>query len=90
MAVKGGVMSVLEWAPNEGYHSELDLFYSNFDQHTYLNGLQWSSSPWDGISYTNAQTTQGGGYSVLTGGTLNGAKPIMQNEFRNPQIVTFH
>jgi TonB-dependent receptor len=79
--VRTGLMSVLEWAPSDGYHSELDLFYSKFDQHTYLNGLQWSSSPWDGISYTDAQTTSQGAYNVLTGGTLNGAKPIMQNEF---------
>src|SRR5579864_8626865 len=65
--VRTGLMSVLEWAPTDGYHSELDLFFSRFDQHMYLNGLQWSSSPWDGISYSNAQTTSGA-VGVLTGG----------------------
>jgi TonB-dependent receptor len=79
--LRTGVMSVLEWAPNTNFHSELDLFYSKFSEDTALNGLQWSSSPWDGISYTNAQTTPEGPYNVLTSGILNGAKPIMQNEY---------
>jgi iron complex outermembrane receptor protein len=79
--LRTGLMSVLEWAPNESFHSELDLFYSKFNEDTSLNGLQWSSSPWDGISYTNVQTTPSGGQSVLTSGTVNGIKPIMQNEY---------
>ena len=88
--VRTGMMGVLEWAPNDSFHSELDLFFSKFNERTYLNGLQWSSSPWDGISYTNAQTTNaGGGYSVLTGGTLNGIKPIMQNEFTHTDTRNF-
>ena len=88
--VRTGLMGVLEWAPSDGYHSELDLFYSRFDQHTYLNGLQWSSSPYgDGISYSNAQTTPFGAYSVLTAGTLNGVKPIMQNEFTQTNTHNF-
>jgi TonB-dependent receptor len=87
--VRTGMMGVLEWAPSDSYHSELDLFFSKFNERSYLNGLQWSSSPWDGVSYTNAQTTEAGGYSVLTGGTLNGAKPIMQNEFTHTDTRDF-
>ena len=87
--LRTGVMGVLEWAPSEGYHSELDLFYSKFDQDKYLNGLQWSSSPWDGISYTDARTTSMGSYDVLTGGTLHGIKPIMQNEYTNTATHNF-
>lgn len=79
-AVRTGLMGVLEWAPGEHYHSQLDLFYSEFDEDQHTNGLQWSSSPWDGISYSDAQTTPEGSYSVLTGGTLDGIKPILQNE----------
>lgn len=87
--IRTGMMSVLEWAPTDSYHSEVDLFFSRFNEPSYLNGLQWSSSPWDGISYTNAQTTSAGGYSVLTGGTLNGIKPIMQNEFTHTDTRDF-
>jgi TonB-dependent receptor len=87
--VRTGLMGVLEWAPSDSYHGELDLFFSQFNERTYLNGLQWSSSPWDGISYSNAQTTTTGGYTVLTGGTLNGIKPIMQNEFTHADTRNF-
>jgi iron complex outermembrane recepter protein len=75
--LRTGLMSVLEWAPNEQFHSELDLFYSKFNEKTSLNGLQWSSSPWDGITYTNVKLTD----NVLADGIVNGIKPIMQNEY---------
>jgi iron complex outermembrane recepter protein len=87
--LRTGLMSVLEWAPNDHYHSELDLFYSKFSEESSLNGLQWSSSPWDGISYANAQTTPEGNDIVLTSGILNGAKPIMQNEYTRADTSNF-
>ncbi len=87
--VRTGLMSVLEWAPNDQFHSELDLFYSKFKEETSLNGLQWSSSPWDGISYTDVHTTPAGAENVLTDGILNGAKPIMQNEYTTNDTKDF-
>jgi len=87
--LRTGLMSVLEWAPNEQFHSELDLFYSKFEEKTSLNGLQWSSSPWDGISYTDVKTTPAGGGNVLTDGTVNGIKPIMQNEYTTTDTKDF-
>jgi iron complex outermembrane recepter protein len=83
--LRTGLMSVLEWAPNEQFHSELDLFYSKFKEDTSLNGLQWSSSPWDGISYTGVHLTD----NVLTDGIVNGIKPIMQNEFTTTDTKDF-
>jgi TonB-dependent receptor len=83
--LRTGLMSVLEWAPNDEFHSELDLFYSKFKEETSLNGLQWSSSPWDGISYTGVKTTD----NVLTDGIVNGIKPIMQNEFTTTDTKDF-
>jgi TonB-dependent receptor len=87
--LRTGLMSVLEWAPNEQVHSQLDLFYSKFNEKTSLNGLQWSSSPWDGISYSNVQTTPSGGQNVLTSGTVDGIKPIMQNEYTTTDTTNF-
>lgn len=75
--IRTGLMSVLEWQPNEAVHSELDLFFSKFQEDVALNGLQWSSSPWDGINYTNVTETNG----VVTDGTINNLKPLMQNEY---------
>jgi TonB-dependent receptor len=83
--LRTGLMNVLEWAPNDQFHSELDLFYSKFKEETSLNGLQWSSSPWDGVSYTGVHTTD----NVLTDGTLNGAKPVMQNEYTTTDTRDF-
>ena len=83
--IRDGLMGVLEWAPNERVHSQLDLFYSKYSEETSLNGLQWSSSPWDGISYDNATTTTSGDYQVVTSGTLNGIKPIMQNLYNDTE-----
>ena len=71
--IRTGLMSVLEWAPNEQFHSELDLFYSKFQEDVSLNGLQWSSSPWDGINYTNVTTTDG----VVTDGTIKDRKSVV-------------
>jgi iron complex outermembrane receptor protein len=87
--LRTGLMSVLEWAPNEQFHSELDLFYSKFKEETSLNGLQWSSSPWDGISYTDVKTSPAGAENVLTDGIVNGIKPIMQNEYTTANTRDF-
>ena len=83
--IRDGVMSVLEWAPNDRVHSELDLFYSKYSEETTLNGLQWSSSAWDGISYSSANTTPSGSYQVVSSGTVNGIKPIMQNLYNDTE-----
>ena len=83
--IRDGLMGVLEWAPNDRVHSEMDLFYSKYSEETSLNGLQWSSSPWDGISYGSANTTPSGQYQVVSSGTLNGVKPIMQNLYNDTE-----
>ncbi|MDE3211306.1 MAG: TonB-dependent receptor [Pseudomonadota bacterium] len=78
---RNGLMGVLEWAPNEYYYSKLDLYYSTFDREKYTNGAQWSSSPWDNISYANVATSPGSPLPIVTSGTINGIAPIMQNEY---------
>ncbi|WP_329741693.1 TonB-dependent receptor [Dyella sp. A6] len=78
--LRNSLMSVIEWQPGNDFTSTLDLFYSTFDKRSYINGLQWSSTPWDGISYSNPGTSSFQPYPLITSGTLNGLKPIMQNE----------
>ncbi|MFA6231123.1 MAG: TonB-dependent receptor [Rhodanobacter sp.] len=78
---RNGLMTVLEWAPNEYYYSKLDLYYSTFDKEKFTNGAQWSSSPWDNISYNNVATSPGSPLPIVTSGTVNGIAPIMQNEY---------
>jgi TonB-dependent receptor len=78
---RNGVMTVLEWAPNDVYYSKLDLYYSTFNKKKYTNGAQWSSSPYDNVSYDNVQTSPGQPLPIVTSGTVNGIAPILQNEY---------
>lgn len=78
---RNGVMTVLEWAPNDVYYSKLDLYYSTFNRKKFTNGAQWSSSPYDNVSYDNVATTPAQPYPIVTSGTVNGIAPILQNEY---------
>ena len=79
--VRNGLMAVLEWAPGEHYHSTLDMYYSNFDNKKFTNGAQWSSSPYDNVSYANVGTAPSLPYPLVTSGTVMGLSPILQNEY---------
>jgi iron complex outermembrane receptor protein len=99
--VRNGLMSVLEWAPNEHYHSQLDLFYSKFKEVNYTNGVQWSSAPWGGApvgnppipfpipSYSNVTTSNQNGNAIVTGGIVSGIVPIMSNSYTNTATQNF-
>ncbi len=78
---RNALMGILDWAPSANYHSKLNLFYSTMGQDRYINGLQWSSTPWDGVSYSNVGTLAGQPYPLANSGTILGLKPIMQNEY---------
>ncbi|MEO6927109.1 MAG: TonB-dependent receptor, partial [Rhodanobacter sp.] len=78
---RNGVMAVLEWAPNDVYYSKLDMYYSTFNKRKFQNGAQWSSSPYDNVSYDNIGTTPAQPYPIVTSGTVNGIAPILQNEY---------
>lgn len=78
---RNGLMTVLEWAPGEHYHSTLDLYYSTFGEKKFTNGVQWSSSPYDNVSYANAGITPAQPYPIVTSGTIDGIAPILQNEY---------
>ncbi|GLQ90555.1 TonB-dependent receptor [Dyella flagellata] len=79
--LRNGLMAVLEWAPGDHYHSTLDLYYSTFNERKYKNGVQWSSSPYNNISYADVGATPALPYPIVTSGTINGIQPILQNEY---------
>ena len=91
--LRNGVMGVLEWLPSDSYHSMLDIYYSKFKQEAYTNGLQWSSSAWDGIEFSNIKTGPGiqpyGANSLVTSGTMTGLAPIDQNEYNKERDYLF-
>ncbi|WP_250623168.1 TonB-dependent receptor [Pinirhizobacter soli] len=87
--LRNGLMTVIEWAPGDSYHSTLDLYYSTFNQRQITNGLQWSSSPYDNVSYSDVGVTPKQPYPIVTSGVISGLKPIMQNEYNKEHDKLF-
>jgi iron complex outermembrane receptor protein len=73
---RDGLMAVLEWKPSAGVHSTLDLYYSKFDQTEARRTVMSDLSTWSGVSWSNASTTTVNGDKIVTGGVINGAKPV--------------
>jgi TonB-dependent receptor len=86
--VRDGAIGIFEWMPNDRIHSKLDIYYSKFNQEKYKNGLQWSSSPWDGMSFSDINTSPSI-YPVATSGTISDLKPVMQNEYTKEKDYLF-
>ena len=81
---RNGLMTVLEWAPNEYYYSKLDMYYSTFNTKKYTNGVQWDQGPYshnDDISFDNIAASPGQPLPIVTSGTVNGIAPILQNDY---------
>jgi len=82
--LRNGLMTVLEWAPGEHYHTTLDLYYSTFNERKYKNGAQWSSSPyepWGPPSYSGVGVTPSLPYPIVTSGVMGNVAPVLQNEY---------
>ena len=80
---RDGVMAVLEFKPNDTWHSTLDVYASRFDQEEWMRGAMWSNDPWfngGAVSYSNVTTTPYHGTPVVTGGTLSGIQPALRND----------
>ena len=80
---RDGAIGVLEFKPNESFHSELDVYYSKFTQDEVMHGTMWTNDPYwqDGaVSYTNPRTATVDGQSVVVGGQLDGVRPVVRND----------
>lgn len=80
---RDGVMAVLEFKPNDTWHSVIDAYHSKFDQRELMRGAMWTNDPWfngGAVSYSDAQTTDYHGTPVVTNGTLNGIEPAVRND----------
>ncbi|HEY4146784.1 TonB-dependent receptor [Pinirhizobacter sp.] len=87
--LRNGLMTVIEWAPGDNYHSTLDLYYSTFNQRQITNGVQWTSSPYDNVSYSDVGITPKLPYPIVTSGTISGLKPVLQNEYNKEHDKLF-
>jgi len=90
--LRNGLMAVIEWAPNDVYHSTLDMYYSTFNEKKYTNGVQWSSSPYNtnGLpTYGNVGVTPASPYPIVTSGSMSNIAPILQNEYTKEKDKLF-
>ena len=85
--LRTGLMSVLEWAPMSSFTANSTCLFEIRGK-TSLNGLRWSSSPW-GWHQLHHVKQRPRAANVLTDGTVNGIKPIMQNEYTTTDTKDF-
>ena len=75
-------MGIVEWEPSDKLHTILDLYYSRFKQRETMRGAQWYSYIWlDNPTITNVTTSEMGGATVATGGTISNWAPIIRNDY---------
>ncbi|MBT1446024.1 TonB-dependent receptor [Shewanella sp. JM162201] len=76
---RDGVLAVLEYQPNDKFHSLLDLYYSKFDDQQLLRGIeipgQWGAG-WGNSGITANKSTDG----LVTEGTINDAAVVVRND----------
>lgn len=80
---RDGVMAVLEFKPNDTWHSVIDAYHSKFDQKELMRGAMWTNDPWwngGAADYSNVGTTNYHGVPVVTSGTLSGIQPLVRND----------
>jgi iron complex outermembrane receptor protein len=80
---RDGAIGVVEFKPNDNFHSALDVYYSKFAQDEVMHGTMWTNDPfWNGgaVSYTNSRTASVGGQPVVVSGALNGVQPVVRND----------
>lgn len=82
---RDGLMGVLEYKPNAGFHSTLDLYYSKFDQTEARRTVMSDMSTWSGASWSNAQTTNVNGDKIVTSGIVNNTTPVALTTYNKRQ-----
>lgn len=71
-----GAMAVLEFRPRNNLRSLVDLYYSKFDQNEIRRTLMSGLDTWSGASYSSVETTDMDGDTIVTGGTIEGIRPV--------------
>lgn len=86
-----GVMGVLEFKPNQTWHSILDVYYSKFDQDELMRGAMWDNGAWftnsqgGHVDYADVGLSDYKGYPFVTSGTLTGVQPVVRNDHNTRQ-----
>jgi iron complex outermembrane receptor protein len=87
---RDAVIGILEWRPNERWHSTLDVYYSQFDQEETMRGAQWTSNYWlDNASFSNIVTQDVGGSLLGQSGTVTNVVPQLRNDYNTREDELF-
>jgi len=84
--VREGVMGVLEYRPNDRFHTILDAYVSDFDETQYFSGVEFPLA-WGGLAVTDYTVDHG----MVTSGTFDGVKAIVNNHLqqRHSKVSAF-
>ncbi len=86
--VRTGVMAVLEYKPNDKFHSELDIFFSKFDKAEVARGMEMGLG-WTGANPTNITTGELFGLTHVLSGTFSGITPVQKHELNTSNDKIF-
>jgi iron complex outermembrane receptor protein len=83
--VRDGLMAVVEFKPNDFYHTTVDAYYSTFEKQETLRfmetGLGWGG----GVTLTNPVVANG----VVVGGTFENVRPVLRNDLNTQDDKLF-
>ncbi|MBO9545145.1 TonB-dependent receptor [Caulobacter sp.] len=75
-------IGILEYEPNDRFHSTLDMYYSTFKQKEVTRGGQWFSNPFaDGVTFSDVKTEDLGGSKFATDGVIQNAVLQLRNDY---------
>ena len=79
-----GIMGVLEFEPNDVYHTTLDLYYSTFEETQWLRGIELPLL-WSAAQLQPGYTAEDG---LVTSGQYTDVKGVMRNDvnFRDAEV----
>ncbi|WP_299569302.1 TonB-dependent receptor [uncultured Shewanella sp.] len=73
---RDGVLAVFEYAPNDFFHSTVDLYYSKFTDDQRLRGIEIPAA-WGANGGVEATNTENG---LVTEGIIHGAEVVVRND----------
>jgi iron complex outermembrane receptor protein len=71
-----GIMGALEYRPNENFHTNLDIYYSTFEETQWLRGIELPLL-WSAAQLQPGYTIDDG---LVTAGQYTGVKGVMRND----------
>jgi iron complex outermembrane recepter protein len=73
--IRDGYMAVVEFKPNDFYHTLLDVYYSTFDKAETLRFME-TGLGWSGATLSNEVVQDG----KVVSGTFTGVRPVLRND----------